>query len=70
MFPRTSLIALASRARAGNHVRGRTEPACRSQVVRVGVTGGVLRAVGFRRQVQTFDVALRYRFAYSLEHYD
>ena len=29
-----------------------------------------MRAVGFRRQGTIIDVALRYRFAYSLEHYD
>ena len=29
-----------------------------------------MRAVGFRRRCFTLDVALRYRFAYSLEHYD
>ncbi len=29
-----------------------------------------MRAVGFRRAGITFDVALRYRFAYSLEHYN
>jgi hypothetical protein len=34
------------------------------------VTAGVQRAVGFRRLGKTLDVALRYRFAYSLEHYD
>jgi hypothetical protein len=38
--------------------------------VRAEVTAGVQRAVGFRRLGTTFDVALRYRFAYSLEHYD
>jgi hypothetical protein len=27
-----------------------------------------MRAVGFRRQWGSFDVALRYRFAKSLEH--
>ena len=31
--------------------------------VRVEVTGGVMRAVGFRRQWVTFAIALRYRFA-------
>ena len=31
---------------------------------------GAQRAVGFRRQGTIIDVALRYRFAYSLEHYD
>ena len=31
--------------------------------VRVEVTGGVMRAVGFRRRCFAFDVALRYRFA-------
>ena len=31
---------------------------------------GVQRAVGFRRQGTIINVALRYRFAYSLEHYD
>ena len=28
-----------------------------------------MRAVGFRRRCFTLDVALRYRFALSLEHY-
>ena len=37
---------------------------------RAEVTAGVQRAVGFRRQGTIIDVALRYRFAYSLEHYD
>ena len=31
---------------------------------------GARRAVGFRRAGITLDVALRYRFAYSLEHYN
>ena len=31
--------------------------------IRVEVTGGVMRAVGFRRRCFTLDVALRYRFA-------
>lgn len=39
-------------------------------VYRAEVTAGVQRAVGFRRQGTIIDVALRYRFAYSLEHYD
>ena len=30
---------------------------------RAEITGGVMRAVGFRRQRVAFDVALRYRFA-------
>ncbi len=30
---------------------------------RAEITEGVMRAVGFRRQEITFDVALRYRFA-------
>jgi len=38
--------------------------------VRAEVTAGVQRAVGFRRLRTILDVALRYRFAYSLEHYD
>jgi len=29
-----------------------------------------MRAVGFRRRCFAFDVALRYRFASSLEHYN
>ena len=37
---------------------------------RAEVTAGVQRAVGFRRLGTILDVALRYRFAYSLEHYD
>ena len=37
---------------------------------RAEVTAGVQRAVGFRRLGDILDVALRYRFAYSLEHYD
>jgi hypothetical protein len=39
-------------------------------IYRAEVTAGVQRAVGFRRQGTIIDVALRYRFAYSLEHYD
>jgi hypothetical protein len=35
----------------------------------VKITGGVMRAVGFRRQGINLDVALRYRFAWSLEHF-
>jgi hypothetical protein len=38
--------------------------------MRAEVTAGVQRAVGFRRLGTTLDVALRYRFAYSLEHYN
>ena len=34
------------------------------------VTGGGLRAVGFRRREGTLDFARRFRFAYSLEHYN
>ena len=34
------------------------------------VTGGAMRAVGFRRQEGIFDFARRFRFAYSLEHYN
>jgi hypothetical protein len=34
-----------------------------SNWIRVEVTGGVMRAVGFRRRCFTLDVALRYRFA-------
>ena len=34
------------------------------------VTGGAMRAVGFRRQEGAFDFARRFRFAYSLEHYN
>jgi len=37
---------------------------------RAEVTEGAMRAVGFGRQEIFNDVALRYRFAYSLEHYD
>lgn len=33
------------------------------------VTGGALRAVGFRRREGTLNFARRFRFAYSLEHY-
>ena len=29
-----------------------------------------MRAVGFRRQEDAFDFARRFRFAYSLEHYN
>ncbi len=29
-----------------------------------------MRAVGFRRQERSFDFARRFRFAYSLEHYN
>jgi hypothetical protein len=33
------------------------------ETFRAEITGGVLRAVGVRRLLLTFDVALRYRFA-------
>jgi hypothetical protein len=33
------------------------------ELLGVEVTGGVMRAVDFRRQWITFDIALRYRFA-------
>lgn len=36
---------------------------------RAEITGGVMRA-DFRRQWIAFDVALRYGFAWSLEHYN
>jgi hypothetical protein len=41
-----------------------------SVCLRAEVTAGAQRAVGFRRLRTILDVALRYRFAYSLEHYD
>ena len=37
---------------------------------RAEVTEGAQRAVGFRRRGTIINVALRCRFAYSLEHYD
>lgn len=73
VFPNTSLIFPSFQSCAHSKLRLEAHRLAPSAVYvrdRAEVTEGVQRAVGFRRQGTIIDVALRYRFAYSLEHYD
>lgn len=69
VFPSTSLI-IPSFQRGASRLEVENFLPASGCVYRAEVTAGVQRAVGFRRLRTILDVALRYRFAYSLEHYD
>lgn len=79
VFPIMSLIVFAFLLTAIQNlgrVKSRTETGQLRELqvacilFRAEITGGVMGAVGFRRRGIIFDVALRYRFAKSLEHYN